>query len=116
MEESMLTQERFVALVANKKQSIEKLRVLNERLDASLKIETSETKQESFKQHIADNNNKIQKLESTVEFMRFNSSKENVAERLDILENFAGRVNETIADSCPMVFHGTNNVGLQEKF
>ena len=103
--------DKFEKLLDDKESQIKKMENIIKKQEDFLKQDISDVKRELIEQHITDGKNRISKIRSSMEFMRL-PSKEDDDNRAKLMKEFAPLVNEFISDENPIVFHGTNNIGI----
>lgn len=103
--------ERFDTIMAMNQKTVEGTRGRIEKIDDKLAAETDGRRMELFAQQKRNMERILRTQESLVDFARL-PTVEDVEYRMQVGKEFAGAVREAVPDELPVVFHGSNNIGV----
>lgn len=103
--------ERFDTIMAMNRKTVEGTRGRIEKIDDKLVTETDGRRRELFTQQKRNMERILRTQESLVDFARL-PTVEDVEYRMRAGKEFAGAVKEAVPDELPVVFHGSNNIGV----
>lgn len=101
----------FERQMDSNRQFVEKTKAGIVKLEAKMAAEPEEWRKERYAQQIANRKDVLASQEAFVDFARV-PSVEDVEERAWAKKDFAGAVSEAVPEELPLVFHGSNNIGV----